>query len=140
MRVASIALPLAGLAATAAATAVATTSSKRVSNGCNALKGPVGNSLFFIDSLVYQYETNNFWSNTELMSPGCVFRPQSSSQLAEGLVALVDAEAKFAVRGGGHMGIRVSLECLEKVIRPCLLIDHRALTTSIMMFWSSCPI
>jgi hypothetical protein len=114
MRLASIALPLAGLAATAVATAVATTSSKRVSKGCNALKGPVGDSLFFIDSLVYQYETNNFWSNTELMSPGCVFRPQSSSQLAKGLVALVDAEAKFAVRGGGHMGIRVSLKDVDQ--------------------------
>ncbi|KAJ5433237.1 uncharacterized protein N7458_012393 [Penicillium daleae] len=102
MRVASIVLPLAGLASAAASY------SKPVSSGCNALKGPVGNSLFFIDSLVYQYETNNFWSNTELMSPGCVFRPQSSSQLAEGMTALVDAEAKFAVRGGGHMGIRGS--------------------------------
>ncbi|KAJ5370972.1 uncharacterized protein N7496_007064 [Penicillium cataractarum] len=100
MRVASVALPLAGLAVSAAA------SSSSV--GCNALKGPVANSLFFTGSTVYQYETKNFWSNTELMAPGCVFRPQSSSQLAKGLTALVDAEAKFAVRGGGHMGIRGS--------------------------------
>lgn len=110
MRAASIALALAGLAASAAA------SSSKSSCGCNALKGPVGESLFFIDSLVYQYETNNFWSNTELMSPGCVFRPQSSSQLAKGLTALVDADAQFAVRGGGHMGIRVSLESRYKLL------------------------
>lgn len=133
MRVVSVVLPLAGLAASAAAA----TSSKRISSGCNALKGPLGESVFFTDSLVYQYETNNFWSNTELMSPGCVFRPQSSSQLAEGLTALVDAEAKFAVRGGGHMGIRVSLEC-RSMYDPCQLIDRRAQTTSIMVFWSSC--
>jgi hypothetical protein len=104
MRVASVVLPLAGLAVSTAAT-----SSKQASNGCKALKGSVSDSLFFNDSLIYQYETNNFWSNTEIMAPGCVFRPQSSSQLAKGLTALVDAEAKFAVRGGGHMGIRVSL-------------------------------
>ena len=42
------------------------------------------------------------------MSPGCGFPHQSSKQLAEGLEALVDANADFAVRGGGHMGIRVS--------------------------------
>lgn len=41
------------------------------------------------------------------MDPGCVFRPQSSAQLAEGIVALANANAQFAVRGGGHMGIRV---------------------------------
>lgn len=133
MRVASIVLPLAGLASAAAS------SSKPVSSGCNALKGPVGNSLFFIDSLVYQYETNNFWSNTEVMSPGCVFRPQSSSQLAEGLTALVDAEAKFAVRGGGHMGIRVSWK-VDRTLWACQLISCRVRTTSTTVFWSSCPI
>lgn len=94
MRVASVVPPLADLAASAAA------------SGCNALTGPL--RLFFPASLVYQYEANNFWSNTELMAPGCVFRPQSSSQLAQGVKALVDAEAKFAVCGGGHMGIKVS--------------------------------
>jgi hypothetical protein len=43
------------------------------------------------------------------MAPGCVFRPQSSAQLANGIKALVGAGAEFAVRGGGHMGIRVGL-------------------------------
>ncbi|KAJ6184983.1 hypothetical protein N7519_006284 [Penicillium mononematosum] len=79
-----------------------------VSVACKALQAPLGDSLFFADSSVYKYEAANFWSNTELMAPGCVFRPQSSAQLADGIVALANANAQFAVRGGGHMGIRGS--------------------------------
>lgn len=78
-----------------------------VSNGCTALSARLSDAVFFKNSSVYQYEAQEFWSNTEKMSPSCVFRPQSSQQLAKGLESLVDAEAKFAVRGGGHMGIRV---------------------------------
>ncbi|KAJ5690414.1 hypothetical protein N7462_004806 [Penicillium macrosclerotiorum] len=103
MHIGSVALSLSGIAATVAASASPSTSA-----GCSALKKPLGDSLFFSRSAVYQYETKNFWSNTELLSPGCVFRPQSSSQLAKGLDALVSANAEFAVRGGGHMGIRGS--------------------------------
>jgi hypothetical protein len=102
MRLASVVLPLTSSIAT-----VAAGSTKSVSAGCHALTKPLGDAVFFRNSPVYKYESKKFWSNTELMSPGCVFRPQSSHQLAEGLEALVGANAEFAVRGGGHMGIRV---------------------------------
>lgn len=81
--------------------------SPHVSTGCQALRAPLGDALFMKNSAVYKYEAGNFWSNTEIMAPGCVFRPRSSRQLAEGIGALVGANAEFAVRGGGHMGIRV---------------------------------
>ncbi|KAJ5246364.1 hypothetical protein N7468_001347 [Penicillium chermesinum] len=92
----SAVVPL-GLAAVAAA-----------SSGCSALHRSLPSSVFAKGSSVYNYEAQNFWSNTEIMSPACVFRPQSSGQLAKGLKALVHEEAQFAVRGGGHMGIRGS--------------------------------
>ena len=98
MRVGSAILPLAGSLLVEASSASA---------GCSALKGQVNSALFYPNSAVYEYEAQNFWSNTEIMSPGCVFRPQSSAQLGQGVKALVDANAQFAVRGGGHMGIRV---------------------------------
>ncbi|KAJ5312872.1 hypothetical protein N7508_003702 [Penicillium antarcticum] len=82
--------------------------SPNVSAGCQALRAPLGDALFFKNSAVYKYEATNFWSNTEIMAPGCVFRPQSSQQLAEGIGALAGAHAEFAVRGGGHMGVRGS--------------------------------
>ncbi|PYH40334.1 FAD-binding oxidoreductase [Aspergillus saccharolyticus JOP 1030-1] len=90
-------LPLAGLASASAS----------ATKGCNVIKGAL-EQVYLPNSSVYEYEAQNFWSNTELMSPGCVFRPQTSAQLARGLEKLVAAEAKFAVRGGGHMGIRGS--------------------------------
>ncbi|KGO52166.1 FAD linked oxidase, N-terminal [Penicillium expansum] len=103
MRVISPMFSLAGIVAASMATAA-----PNVSAGCRALQTLLENSLFFVSSSVYKYEAANFWSNTELMAPGCVFRPQSSAQLAEGIVALGNANAQFAVRGGGHMGIRGS--------------------------------
>ncbi|KAJ5321366.1 hypothetical protein N7476_004368 [Penicillium atrosanguineum] len=100
MRVASFTLPL--------ASAIATVAARSIGAGCQALKQPLGDAVFSRGTTVYNYESSNFWSNTEILSPGCVFRPQSASQLAEGLEALVGANAEFAVRGGGHMGIRGS--------------------------------
>ncbi|KAK1141144.1 hypothetical protein N8T08_009311 [Aspergillus melleus] len=79
-----------------------------ISAGCQALSSSLSDAVFSLDSSVYQYESQEFWSNTEILSPGCVFRPQSSDQLSQGLQALVDADAQFAVRGGGHMGIQGS--------------------------------
>ncbi|RAK96785.1 FAD-binding oxidoreductase, partial [Aspergillus ibericus CBS 121593] len=97
MRVASL-LPL---AATATAATAAT-------SGCTTLQQSLSDEVFAPSTDVYKYEAQDFWSNTEIMSPGCVFRPQSAAQLGEGVKALVDANAQFAVRGGGHMGIRGS--------------------------------
>ncbi|KAL3477299.1 hypothetical protein BJX99DRAFT_226350 [Aspergillus californicus] len=98
MRVAS-ALPLAGI--------LSLTGFVAASNlGCNTLNGKLADSVFFPSSTVYANESVNFWSNTEILSPACVFRPQSAAQLAEGLGLLKSENAEFAVRGGGHMGIK----------------------------------
>ncbi|OJJ96633.1 hypothetical protein ASPACDRAFT_81293 [Aspergillus aculeatus ATCC 16872] len=89
-------LPLAGLAG-----------ASNLTKGCTVLKGAL-DEVYLPSTTVYEYEAQNFWSNTEIMAPGCVFRPQSSAQLARGIDKLVAAQAEFAVRGGGHMGIRGS--------------------------------
>lgn len=109
MRAASVLLSLAGAVTAVAANAqnLNVRSSPSVARGCKALQKPLGDAVFLPNTAVYDYESQNFWSNTEILSPGCVFRPQSSGELAKGLEALVDANAEFAVRGGGHMGIRV---------------------------------
>lgn len=103
MRVQTAVLSLVGAAASSVAT-----ESPNVSIGCQVLQTSLGGWLFFSSSSVYNYEAANFWPNTELMAPGCVFRPQSSAQLANGIEVLANANAEFAVRGGSHMGIRVS--------------------------------
>lgn len=78
-------------------------------NGCQTLKNALSDSVFAKDSVVYAYESENFWSNTEILSPECVFRPQSGQQLSSGLQELVKSQSQFAVRGGGHMGIKVDI-------------------------------
>ncbi|KAL5341102.1 hypothetical protein BJX70DRAFT_396158 [Aspergillus crustosus] len=100
MRVTS-ALPLAGLLSL-------TGSSTAASTGCDALTSEISSSVFAPGSSVYDSESQNFWSNTEIMAPGCVFRPESAVELGEGIAVLVKNNARFAVRGGGHMGIRGS--------------------------------
>lgn len=100
------ALPLAACAASD----LETCTRDALYKGCRNLKKQFAQDVFAEGHPVFEYETNDqYWSNTEIMSPDCVFRPQSAGQLAQGLKILVESQSQFAVRGGGHMGIRVSL-------------------------------
>ena len=63
--------------------------------------------VFYPGSDVYQYENQNFWSLTEILSPSCVFRPTSAQEIGDAIKILESTNTKFAVRGGGHMGITV---------------------------------
>ena len=75
---------------------------------CAALEKVFPDMLFYPDDAVYQYEVTQFWSDTELMSPGCVFRPTAASHVSTAVLASQKTKEPFAVRGGGHMGIKVS--------------------------------
>lgn len=85
-----------------------------LSRSCQKLAKQHSDDVFLPGHQVYEYETGpgEFWSNTQLMSPDCVFRPRSSDQLANAVSLLVDLpfDSQFAIRGGGHMPIRVGLE------------------------------
>lgn len=80
--------------------------------GCLALaKEFTGeNTIFNKGTDVYNYENSplEFWSITEILSPSCVFRPTSADQIGQAVKILKGANVKFAVRGGGHMGIKVT--------------------------------
>ena len=79
--------------------------------GCLALAKEFNgqNNVFYQNSDVYNYENSprEFWSNTEILSPSCVFRPTSAEQIGDAVKILRKANIKFAVRGGGHMGVTV---------------------------------
>ena len=77
---------------------------------CQALtKQYNANHVFYEGTDVYNYENSHreFWSNTEILSPSCVFRPTSTDQIAGAVKILTKTNMKFAVRSGGHMGIKV---------------------------------
>ena len=75
--------------------------------GCAALEIKFPGKTFYPGDDVYEYETSQFWSNTELMSPACVFRPESASDISASIEISTSTSTDFAVRGGGHMGIKV---------------------------------
>lgn len=64
--------------------------------------------VFAPGSNVYKYENTQFWSNTELANPGCVFRPTCAQDIGKAVKILSDNKAPFALRGGGHMGVPLS--------------------------------
>jgi FAD/FMN-containing dehydrogenase len=41
------------------------------------------------------------------MDPECVFRPSSADEVAQAVQIMQDTQTQFAVRGGGHMAIKV---------------------------------
>ncbi|CEL11792.1 Putative FAD binding domain protein [Aspergillus calidoustus] len=99
------------------------------SQGCSTLKSKLSDSVFYPNSSVYKDESTNFWSNTEIMSPACVFRPASAADLGRGIRLLTKKNAKFAVRGGGHMGIRGSNNIDNGVLIVMSFLDTLELST-----------
>ncbi|KAL4730994.1 hypothetical protein ACLX1H_003036 [Fusarium chlamydosporum] len=73
--------------------------------GCEVLKLTFPNATFSPEDAVYEYESQNFWSNNEILNPACVFRPTSPTEVAEAVKLMALGLTSFAVRGGGHMAI-----------------------------------
>lgn len=106
---------LAAAATSSVATGETLKRQERSKAGCDALATAAPDKVFFPDTPVYQYENGEFWSVTQLMDPACVFRPTSVEDVSQAVKSLVKAKAQFAIRGGGHMGIKVS--CLSRLRR-----------------------
>lgn len=84
-----------------------------VDSGCQALSSILPTQVFLPGSNVYEYETQNFWSNTEILNPECVFRPESAFAVSAAISTIRSNRTEFAVRGGGHMGIKVIYLCVR---------------------------
>ncbi|KAH7014458.1 uncharacterized protein B0I36DRAFT_299373 [Microdochium trichocladiopsis] len=74
--------------------------------GCASLSEAFPSKTFFPGQEVYAFEKTNFWSNHEILSPKCVFRPETAQDVAAAVITLKEDCTQFAVRGGGHMGIK----------------------------------
>lgn len=87
------------------ATALTATTVK--GDSCAVLARRFSSKVFYPSSDVYKYENAEFWSNTQLLDPACIFRPSSAKDVSGGIKILESTSGKFAIRGGGHMGIKV---------------------------------
>ncbi|KAJ1305446.1 hypothetical protein OPQ81_000456 [Rhizoctonia solani] len=50
----------------------------------------------------YKIENNKYWSSTAVLTPACIFVPESSSDVSIAIKVLVESSCEFGVRGGGH--------------------------------------
>ncbi|KAH6688474.1 FAD binding domain-containing protein [Plectosphaerella plurivora] len=73
--------------------------------GCGALNLVHPSKTFYPGDSTYEYENAQFWSNTQILSPQCIFRPTSATEVAAAILTSRLTQAKFAVRGGAHMAI-----------------------------------
>ncbi|SPJ84156.1 related to 6-hydroxy-d-nicotine oxidase [Fusarium torulosum] len=74
-------------------------------SGCSALRLAFPNNTFWPKHPVYEYESQDFWSNNEILNPACVFRPTSPKHISKAVSLMGASHTSFAVRGGGHMAI-----------------------------------
>lgn len=75
--------------------------------GCSTLELIHGSKTFYPGDSTYEYENQQFWSNTQILSPKCIFRPTSADEVAAAILTSRLTQSKFAVRGGAHMAIEV---------------------------------
>jgi hypothetical protein len=74
--------------------------------GCDALERAHADRTFVAGQPVYDFEVRNFWSNFQILKPACVYRPTCAAEVAAAVRASDKTSTQFAVRGGGHMGIK----------------------------------
>ncbi|KXJ87892.1 hypothetical protein Micbo1qcDRAFT_215132 [Microdochium bolleyi] len=92
--------------ATGAAPSCSTCTISNGDAGCESLKEAFPAKTFFPGHEVYDYEKTNLWSNHQILSPKCIFRPDCALDVSQAVVTLKEQCTPFAVRGGGHMGIK----------------------------------
>jgi hypothetical protein len=83
-------------------------STKSIHNaGCGLLSQYFEKDVFYPGSTVYNYENNDFWSTTEILSPACIYRPTTGAAVGAAVEILQQSNTQFAVRSGGHMPVTV---------------------------------
>ncbi|PVH97976.1 FAD-binding domain-containing protein [Periconia macrospinosa] len=83
---------------------------------CQQLASKFPNKLFFPNTPTYANESTDYYSSSALLSPWCVFTPESPQDISGALKILTSTRTKFAVRGGGHMPIEGAANTEEGVL------------------------
>lgn len=75
--------------------------------GCDILSSLFNNQLYEPGSEIYDAESMHYWNARGTLLPRCFFVPTDASEVAQAVVTLGLCKSQFAVRGGGHMPVRV---------------------------------
>jgi hypothetical protein len=79
--------------------------------GCTVLRGIFSefpSKLLFPGKSNYTSEATHYYDLRSDLSPKCIFVPTCANDVAKAVVVLNACQATFAVRGGGHMPVRLS--------------------------------
>lgn len=85
------------------------TLSAGASCACARLSATFGTSVLNSNSTNYTVEAEDFYDIRAVLAPRCIFLPNDAAQVASGMAIIASCGAQFAIRGGGHMNVRVTL-------------------------------
>ncbi|KAL4797195.1 hypothetical protein BDV19DRAFT_359094 [Aspergillus venezuelensis] len=73
---------------------------------CAKLTRSFGSSVIYPGQTDYTFQTiDSYWDIRADLTPACVFVPKTASDVSSAVEILASCDAKFAVRGGGHMNV-----------------------------------
>ena len=72
---------------------------------CEILDFLLPGQVFLPGAINYTIENTHYWDLREDLSPKCVFVPETTHDVAKGVLILKSCQSQFAVRGGGHMPV-----------------------------------
>ncbi|KAI0514709.1 FAD-binding domain-containing protein [Xylaria bambusicola] len=72
---------------------------------CQALSAALPGQVYFPDSQDWHTASTGIWSKTCVLAPQCVFEPNTTLDLSNGVKLIKEHESLFAVRSGGHMAV-----------------------------------
>lgn len=78
-----------------------------VKKACEQLRADFPEITLFPNSTGYAAEIINVWDKRCNLVPACVFRARTAGDVAAVLRIVKQNNAQFAVRGGGHMNVRI---------------------------------
>ncbi|EMD88354.1 hypothetical protein COCHEDRAFT_1110082 [Bipolaris maydis C5] len=69
---------------------------------CRSLNARIPGQVFFSDEATYSELNNQRWSNTSILAPSCIFRPQNVLDVSKGVKLLSAHSCPFSIKSGGH--------------------------------------
>ncbi|KAI1656816.1 putative FAD-binding oxidoreductase [Daldinia decipiens] len=72
---------------------------------CDLLASKIHGATIHPTDVRYNASTTENWSQTAWESPTCIFQPNTVQELQTAVPILVDSNASFAIRSGGHMPV-----------------------------------
>ncbi|KAI1762630.1 FAD-binding domain-containing protein [Hypoxylon sp. FL1150] len=85
---------------------------------CESLLNLMSSDTFMEASATYETENENFWSSTEVLSPQCIFMPDTPEKVAQAVSLLVQNDCKFSIKGGGHSAIPGAASIHDGILIP----------------------